>query len=686
MDPDRSPEAHATAQALRLECVVRARGQLVPRSDATRNDQLPTGAVELAVESLELLSSSEVLPFQMDDENVDEGLRIKHRYLDLRRPRMQELQGIRTRAVRSIRRFLDERGFLDLETPTMTRATPEGARDFVIPFRLEPGAFYALPQSPQLYKQLLMCGGFDRYYQIARCWRDEAQRADRALEFTQLDLEMSFVEREDILTLTEQLMAEVWRDAGHEVELPFPRMPYDEALARYGSDKPDLRYDLEIGDVSEAVAGSEFGVFSRAVAAGGAVRCLSVPGAAEALSRKDYDELAEFAKEWGGKGLAYLIFEADGSLRSPIAKFLSEAEIAAIREASGAEPGSVVFVAADSQAVVERVLGALRPHMARRFELIPEGALALPLRGRLPALQAGRRRRLDGRAPSLHGAQARARGAARERPGRGLFGGLRPGAERPRDGLGLDPHQSRRAADPRARRDRHRPCRGRGALRLPAARAALRRTAARRHRARHRPHRDAAGRHRQPARGRGVPEARRRRRPAHGRTGAAPARDPGRARPPVVPRPARRRSPSPGASTLPACASTPITRRPRPSRLPPGRRCSRICASTSATPRSRTGPAARRGAVSTPRARPRPARSASATSSSPAAPRRPTTSRSSGRAVRGPGRIVTTPLEHPAVSGATDALARAGCEVVLLPVDADGRVPVAALDEAVRPG
>ena len=201
--------------------------------------------------------------------------------------------------MRSIRRFLDERGFLDLETPTMTRATPEGARDFVIPFRLEPGTFYALPQSPQLYKQLLMCGGFDRYYQIARCWRDEAQRADRALEFTQLDLEMSFVEQEDVLTLTEQLMAEVWRDAGHEIELPFPRVPYGEALARYGSDKPDLRYGLEIGDVSEQVAGSEFGVFSRAVGAGGVVRCLSVPGAAEALSRKDYDELAEFAQGVG---------------------------------------------------------------------------------------------------------------------------------------------------------------------------------------------------------------------------------------------------------------------------------------------------------------------------------------------------------------------------------------------------
>jgi aspartyl-tRNA synthetase len=373
IDPERAPAAHAAAQALRLECVVRARGELIRRSEATRNPELPTGDVELAVEEIELLSSSEVLPFQLDDEGVDEALRIRHRYLDLRRPRMQELQDIRTRAVRSIRRFLDERGFLDLETPTMTRATPEGARDFVIPFRLEPGTFYALPQSPQLYKQLLMCGGFDRYYQIARCWRDESQRADRALEFTQLDLEMSFVEQEDVLSLTEQLMAEVWRDAGHEVALPFPRLPHGEAMARYGSDKPDLRYGLEIGDVSEQVAGSQFGVFSRAVGAGGVVRCLSVSGAAEVLSRKDYDELAEFAQEWGGKGLAYLIFEPDGSVRSPIAKFLSEAEIGAIREASGAAPGSVAFIAADALPVAERVLGALRPHLARRFELIPEG-------------------------------------------------------------------------------------------------------------------------------------------------------------------------------------------------------------------------------------------------------------------------------------------------------------------------
>jgi aspartyl-tRNA synthetase len=530
IDPERASAAHAAAQALRLECVVRARGELVLRSDATRNEQLPTGDVELVVGEIELLSSSEVLPFQLDDEGVDETLRIRHRYLDLRRPRMQELQAIRTRAVRSIRRFLDERGFLDLETPTMTRATPEGARDFVIPFRLEPGTFYALPQSPQLYKQLLMCGGFDRYYQIARCWRDEAQRADRALEFTQLDLEMSFVEQEDVLSLTEQLMAEVWRDAGHEVELPFPRVPYREALARYGSDKPDLRYGLEIGDVSEQVAGSEFGVFARAVGAGGVVRCLSVPGAAEALSRKDYDELAAFAQEWGGKGLAYLIFEPDGGVRSPIAKFLSEAEIAAIREASGAAPGSVAFIAADAQPVVERVLGALRPHLARRFDLIPAGQWRFLFVVDFPLFK--QTEEGSGWTAEHHPftAPKREHEALRERSRRGPLRVVRHGPERPRDGLGVDPHQPRGVADARSGRDRDRSGRGRGPLRVPAARPALRRAAARRHRSRHRPHRDAARRHGQSPRGGRVPEARRRCRSAHRRTGAAAARAARRAR------------------------------------------------------------------------------------------------------------------------------------------------------------
>ena len=373
IDPERAADAHAIAHRLRLEEVVRVRGVLVLRSQETRNPALPTGDVELSVSEIELLGPAEVLPFQLDDENVDETLRIHHRYLDLRRPSMQRIQKIRVDVTRIMRRYLEDRGFWELETPMLTRSTPEGARDFLVPARLSPGSFYALPQSPQLFKQLFMVAGYDRYYQIARCFRDEAQRADRQLEFTQLDIEMSFVEREDVLSLCEGLYAEIWQQvAGVELELPFPRLSYAEVMRRYGSDKPDLRYGLEIGDVSESVRASEFGVFRSAVEAGGIVRGLSVPGVS--VTRKDIDELQAFAKEWGGKGLAHLIVEPSGELRSPIAKFLSEAEVAAILEATGAAPGSVVFLAADSEAIVNRVLGALRSHLAERFDLIDRDA------------------------------------------------------------------------------------------------------------------------------------------------------------------------------------------------------------------------------------------------------------------------------------------------------------------------
>jgi aspartyl-tRNA synthetase len=373
IDPERAPDAHAVAHRLRLEEVVRVRGVLVLRSEGTRNPALPTGDVELSISEIEVLGPSEVLPFQLDDEGVDETLRIHHRYLDLRRPAMQRIQKIRVDVTRIMRRYLEDRGFWELETPMLTRSTPEGARDFLVPARLSPGSFYALPQSPQLFKQLFMCAGYDRYYQIARCFRDEAQRADRQLEFTQLDIEMSFVERDEVLSLVEGLYAEIWQEvAGVELELPFLRLSYADAMRRYGSDKPDLRYGLEIGDVSDAVRASEFGVFRSAVEAGGIVRGLSVPGVS--VTRKDIDELQAFAKEWGGKGLAHLIVEPTGELRSPIAKFLSEAEVAAILEATGAEPGSVVFLAADSEAIVNRVLGALRSHLAERFDLIDRDA------------------------------------------------------------------------------------------------------------------------------------------------------------------------------------------------------------------------------------------------------------------------------------------------------------------------
>jgi aspartyl-tRNA synthetase len=377
IDPEHAPQAHAAAHNLRLEAVIRVVGDLSERAQGTRNPNLATGDVELKVDELELLSPSEPLPFQLDEENVDETLRVHHRYLDLRRPEMQRVQEIRVNVVRIMRRYLEARGFWDLETPMMTKSTPEGARDFLVPARLAPGSFYALPQSPQLFKQLLMMSGFERYYQIARCFRDEAQRADRQLEFTQLDLEMSFVEREDVLQICEGLYAEIWREIlGVEVELPLQRLDYRESMRRFGTDKPDLRYGLEIADLTETLQGSGFGVFENAIASGGVVRALALPGGAQ-LSRKNFDELEAFAREWGGKGLARIVYDPDGSVRSPIAKFLSEDHLEAIRTATGAEPGSAVFLAADSEKTVVRVLGALRPHLARQHGLIDESRWAM---------------------------------------------------------------------------------------------------------------------------------------------------------------------------------------------------------------------------------------------------------------------------------------------------------------------
>ena len=287
-------------------------------------------------------------------------------------------QRLRTRAdvTRIMRRYLEDRGFHDLETPVLTKSTPEGARDFLVPARLSPGCFYALPQSPQLFKQLYMMSGFERYFQIARCFRDEAQRADRQLEFTQLDIEMAFVERDEILDLVEGLYCEIWRDVkGIELPRPFPKLTWHEAMARYATDKPDLRFGLEIADVTELVRASEFGVFKGAAEAGGVVRALACPGGAT-FSRKELDELTAFAREWGAKGLAYLLLEAGGEVRSPIAKFLTPEEIAGIRAATGAQDGDAIFLAADSEVAVVRVLGALRPHLADLRDLYDRAAYA----------------------------------------------------------------------------------------------------------------------------------------------------------------------------------------------------------------------------------------------------------------------------------------------------------------------
>ena len=374
IDPSDAPDARAAAHAARVESVVRVEATVERRTPETVNPRLATGEIELRCEVLEVLSPADALPFQLDDEGVDEALRIRHRALDLRRDEMTQRLRTRAHVTRIMRRHLEDRGFHDLETPVLTKSTPEGARDFLVPARLHPGSFYALPQSPQLFKQLYMMSGFERYFQIARCFRDEAQRADRQLEFTQLDIEMAYVERDEILDLVEGLYCEIWRDVkGIELARPFPKITWHEAMLRFGSDKPDLRYGLEIADVTDLVRGSEFGVFKGAAEAGGVVRALACPGAAT-LSRKELDELTGFAREWGGKGLAYLLLDASGEVRSPIAKFLSPAEIDGLRAATGAKDGDTIFLAADSEAIAARVLGALRPHLADRRDLYDRDA------------------------------------------------------------------------------------------------------------------------------------------------------------------------------------------------------------------------------------------------------------------------------------------------------------------------
>jgi len=359
INPEHAPEAHAAAHELRNEFVVRAEGELVARAPEAVNPGLPTGGVELQVDRLEVLSRSTPLPFQLDEEHVDETLRLRYRWLDLRRGQMQRNLRLSHTVVQSIRRTMDERGFIDVWTPSMTRGTPEGARDFLVPVRLQPGKFFALAQSPQLFKQLCMIGGIDRYYQIATCWRDEDLRADRQFEFRQLDLEMAFVEREDVLDVMEAVVVDAFAAVGREPPArPFPRIGYDEAIARYGTDKPDLRFGLEIQDATEVTRGSEFGVFGGAEA----VRFIVVP---QEYSRAELARLEEVAKEWGAKGLAYIVHGADGETRSPIAKFLSERELAAF----AAPAGSTVLFGAGEPELVARVLGGLRLHVARELGL-----------------------------------------------------------------------------------------------------------------------------------------------------------------------------------------------------------------------------------------------------------------------------------------------------------------------------
>ena len=365
INPERAPEAAGLAGDVRNEFVLQARGEVVARSPETVNPRMETGEVELAVDSLEIVSRSTPLPFQLDEENVDETLRLRYRWLDLRREKLQRNLRLRAQMVGIIRRHMEDAGFLDIQTPILYKSTPEGARDFVVPSRLHKGRFFALPQSPQTLKQLTMIAGFDRYYQIAICFRDEDLRADRVQELTQLDVEMSFPDQEMLFDLMERMFATIWRDCiGVEIPTPWPRMTYEEADRRFGSDKPDTRFALEIEDATAATRGSEFGVFSGAEA----VRFLRVP---RTYSRAEIATLEEIAKERGAKGLAYLARDAEsGELRSPIAKFLSESEIEALAPAAG----ETLLFAADAWDTTSKVLGNLRLHLGRELGLIDDDA------------------------------------------------------------------------------------------------------------------------------------------------------------------------------------------------------------------------------------------------------------------------------------------------------------------------
>jgi aspartyl-tRNA synthetase len=366
--PEEAPEAHAAAGSLRGEDVISVSGEVVRRDESAVNPDLPTGEVELVAAELEQLADAETPPFQIDeDDPVGEELRLRYRYLDLRKERMRDQMILRHDVVKEIRDFLADEGYLEVETPIMTRSTPEGARDFLVPSRLVRGSWYALPQSPQLFKQLLMIGGYERYFQIARCFRDEDFRADRQPEFTQLDMELSFVEEEDVFEVVDRLLQRVLALGGVEVSLPLERITYDEAMLRYGSDRPDRRLGVKIVDLSDVFRASEFKVFAGAVESGGVVRALKAGGE---WPRSRFDQLTERAQSLGAKGLAWAVVEAGGTWRSPIAKFLSDDEVARANDALDAHEGDAVLVVADKPEVAARVLGALRPEVADRE---PEG-------------------------------------------------------------------------------------------------------------------------------------------------------------------------------------------------------------------------------------------------------------------------------------------------------------------------
>ena len=370
-NPQINPDIHKVLEHVRSEYVIKVTGKVSKRPPETYNEKYPTGQVEMYPETIEVLSTSKVLPFVLDDENVSEDIRLKYRYLDLRREQMLSKLVMRHNIVQAIRAYLNKLDFLEVETPILIKTTPEGARDYLVPSRVQEGKFYALPQSPQIFKQLLMVGGIERYYQIAKCFRDEDLRADRQPEFTQVDLEMSFVEQQDVIRVVEGLIVDAFKAAGVEVKPPFIQMPWQEAMDRFGSDKPDTRFGLELFDIGDIIMQSEFKIVRDTLENGGIVRGIRIPGGAK-YSRKEIDDITKLAVSFGAKALANIIYNEDGSAKSPVLKFVTEEQGKQIQERAGAKAGDIIFFVADKPKLVYDVMGRLRLHFGKSLNLIDE--------------------------------------------------------------------------------------------------------------------------------------------------------------------------------------------------------------------------------------------------------------------------------------------------------------------------
>ena len=374
-DADKNAEAHQKAKDLRTEYVICVVGKVVMRDKDKVNPNLRTGKVEVLARELYVFNESKTPPFEIDQTKLNEDVRLKYRYLDLRRPRMQDNIRLRHRTTLVVRRFLDQQGFLEIETPMLIKTTPEGARDYIVPSRMAPGNFYALPQSPQIFKQLLMISGFDKYFQIVRCFRDEDSRADRQPEFTQIDIEMSFVRPDDVMKMVEPMVAEVVRLLEPKLELPFPRMTYAEAMRRYGTDKPDIRYGIELVDLSANLSDTDFSLYRTVLDSGGQVKAINAEGCGE-YSRKDLDALTEVAKRYGAGGMAWVKLSSDGEVTSSLLKVLGEEKISELAGAAGCKPGDALLIVAGKPAVIAASLNALRAEIAQRQKLIDPNKFA----------------------------------------------------------------------------------------------------------------------------------------------------------------------------------------------------------------------------------------------------------------------------------------------------------------------